>query len=372
MKGYYLIGYKELADGKSGISRKIFNQIKAFNSNGLECKEYIQKSGREQLPKVLSKILFYLPFSNLDPKWEYDQTFDDVDFIYFRKPMIMNYAMIRFISTCKKNNPNIKIYIEIPTYPYDGEYKNIFHKYLLFKEKVVRNKLKKVVDCFFVIDPEFKIKTIYDVEAIGFINGYNVKEDSVICRNTEKNVIRIACVGLFNFWHGYERIIEGLSIYKNNGGKNVILDFVGEGSELNYYKKIAKDKNVEEMIKFHGFLSGDELKEFYNTIDVGVSSLGRYKNGINIISDLKTREYLSKGIPVITGCKMDIFEKKPFKYYLEFPNDSTPIDINKVVEFVHNIRLNNNVANEIHNYALNTFDYSITFAPVVNKIKGYE
>ena len=58
-----------------------------------------------------------------------------------------------------------------------------------------------------------------------------------------------------------------------------------------------------------------------------------YKLGVNRLSALKTREYLAKGLPIATGCPIDIFEKKDSAYVCDYPNIGHEIDISRLVDF---------------------------------------
>ena len=58
-----------------------------------------------------------------------------------------------------------------------------------------------------------------------------------------------------------------------------------------------------------------------------------YKKNMLYSSALKTREYLCKGLPVVSGCKEDVLVKYQNDYYLEFENNCSPVDISKIIDF---------------------------------------
>ena len=62
---------------------------------------------------------------------------------------------------------------------------------------------------------------------------------------------------------------------------------------------------------------------------------------------MKVRDYLAKGIPIITVCHEDAFEKERFKYSIEYPSYSLPIEYDKIVKFSRNIYQNKESIHDI-------------------------
>lgn len=84
-----------------------------------------------------------------------------------------------------------------------------------------------------------------------------------------------------------------------------------------------------------------------------------YKKGLNFSCDLKSREAVARGIPMVTGCPIDIFTNKNYKYYLEFPNNSSELDIQKIIDFYDKIYTEETgkaVIDNIRDYAFQTVD----------------
>jgi hypothetical protein len=53
------------------------------------------------------------------------------------------------------------------------------------------------------------------------------------------------------------------------------------------------------MIKFHGELHGKELDTLFDQMDLGISSLGIHRVGLQEASVLKSREYFARGLPFV-------------------------------------------------------------------------
>lgn len=369
MKGYFLnYGISSQKD-RSGIGLKIRNQIKAFNNAGLGCKELVLPISRN---KLLS-VLYRLPFTNVYPIWSFREEFKTADYLYFRRPFVMSGAMRQVLKKVKKDNPNIKIVIELPTYPYDAEYKTYkLYRMLIAKDSYNRNRLKGIVDYFSNLSEESEI---FGIPTIKFRNGINI--DDIVVRNPkdeEPGTIHLCAVALFKEWHGYERLIEGVNTYyKEKGEKNLIFHFAGEGSALPEYKELVKKYSLEEHFVFHGYCENKDLDEIYNLCSIALGSFGMYKKSLSLSCDLKSREAMARGIPFVTGCPTDIFINNPdFPYYLEYPNDSTALDINKMIDFYDRIyeEPQESVIKNIRDFAYQNVGMDSAMKPVVDYLKS--
>ena len=135
---------------------------------------------------------------------------------------------------------------------------------------------------------------------------------------------------------------------------------------------MVEKAGLNKYIQFYGLMYGEELDDMYDKADMALGCFAAYKNNLSIISPLKSREALAKGLPFVTGCKIDICEKVPFPYIYEFPNDDSDIDMFAVEEFYNSITRNKSkgeLAYEIREYAKNNIDMSVTMKPVIDYIE---
>lgn len=369
MRGIFLVNGRDILEAKSGIGKKIISQADLFTNYGLDCKVISLRTGHGEMPELIWKILFCLPFANIGPIWEMFPELMEVDYIYFRRPPVINFAMRRFLKKLHRVNPKIKVYMEIPTYPYEGEYNTLVLKYFLLRDKYNRKKLRGLIDTVFAIDPMNLLDEFFGVPVVKFINGYDVEHCRIRCFEEHGDKIVLTGVGMLSPWHGYERMIVGLHNYYSHGGdRDIEFNIVGEGSEYETYKKLIEKYNLQDHIILNGAKFGEELDRIYNRTDIGIASLGRYKNGITIIGDLKTREYFAKGIPVVTGCTVDFMQGlEEYPYYMEVPNDNNPIDVSSIVAFYDRVKKNSE--EELHNFSYNHFDYNRTLKPIIESIR---
>lgn len=367
MKGLFLV-YGNIDDQTLGINKKIWAQINNFNRQGLECKPYVLNPGI----RSGYKILYRMPFANMTPVWQYDKIYEGLDFLYFRRPFQMSVFMRKVLSQIKKNNPGIKIILELPTYPYDSEVKERIVNYPLYiKDKYNRKKLLGLVDKIATLTDD---KKIWNIETLKIANGLDITKYPPKGYTVETGDIHLLAVAVFKLWHGYERIIQGLkNYYSTHSERKVYLHMVGDGDELTKYKKLVKEYNLEDSVIFYGFLQGEELAHIYDQCDIAISSLGMYKINLFTSSALKSREYLIKGMPIVSGVKIDIFEKNPnYKYYLEFPNDNSYINIEKIILFYDSIYKDNNkdeIIGSIRTFAEKNISIESAMKEVVDYIK---
>jgi glycosyltransferase involved in cell wall biosynthesis len=144
--------------------------------------------------------------------------------------------------------------------------------------------------------------------------------------NKTLNIVYISSV--FAAWKGIDRIIH--SIDNCASELNIKLHLIG---------RKEKSYNKYDFIVQHGFLHGQELDNIFAKTHIAVGALALHRKGISEGSTLKVREYIARGLPFILAYQdIDIINNPPQKkFYLEFPNDDSPIDFNKIINFVKEI-----------------------------------
>ena len=89
-------------------------------------------------------------------------------------------------------------------------------------------------------------------------------------------------------------------------------------------------------------------------MDIGVSSLGLYRKGLSEASDLKTREYLARGLCTIgVGKDPDFDENSKYRFVVS-NSDSIDDIVNLLIE-LKNINLPNR--QEVRNYAIENLTF---------------
>ena len=379
IKGYFLFPTyvkKNEALVFTGVMNKMNMQVKElskwFDTTFLII--YASPSWTKFQHKIINRLFV---FSSL--KREYDETIekmDSPDFIYIRK-VEADRDYIDFLKMIRRIFPNTTLLVELPTYPYEKEaYKKLISKVSLLKDRHYRKRYKDYIDRFVVLTDD---TTVFGVPTINIMNGIDVESQPLI-REKEREYresINFIFVGMMQPQHGLERIIKGLREYnKIEKNKKIKFLFVGCGPEYEKYKSLTSKNRLDDSIVFYGNKTGSELDELYNCADIAICPLGCYKT-IPLetrSSALKTREYLARGLPVVTGCVEDVFERFESDFYIEFNNDDSYIDLGCVIDWyqalVSKYGSREVLASEIRKYACKYVDNSFTMKPVIDYIQS--
>ncbi len=125
-------------------------------------------------------------------------------------------------------------------------------------------------------------------------------------------------------------------------------------------------------MRFHGTLSGDDLTEVFDTADIALCPLAGHRAMIFLSSALKSRDYLCRGLPIVTSTPIDIIPDG-FEYCLRVPEDESPVDIRKVAEFADAVygggRPRSGVAAEIRTFAERTCGMDTSMRSVLEFFK---
>lgn len=364
MNGYYLSAI--ISKSEFGINEKINCHIRIFS-------EYFNMK-RLEFPenKFLRKYIFKLPFTSSSRN--YDQVFDFLEnprFIYIRSFPIEK-KFILFLKKIKCTYPKCKILLEIPTYPYDKDEFNLWYNFfVLKKDQKYRKELYKFLDAIVTYS---KDSYIFGCHTLNVSNGIDCDLIKPITNfKLDDKSIRLIGVAQLRLHHGFERLIKGLAIYyqKKKIGINVDFTIVGTGPEYQHYKNLVEQYKMQSHIKLVGPKQPSELIEYYDNSDIAISSLGFYKLGINYSSNLKNRDYIARGLPIVCCCDDSAFQNN--KYVLIVSNDDSEISIDEIVNFYKKIYKNGKqkVVNEIRKLAYENVDIRKSYSQVIAFIKKY-
>jgi hypothetical protein len=363
VKGFYVVGMPitEIENPSSGVGKKILDQLKALNTTGVEVKLLSLYKENSFISKIIEKVY---------PKSFYKRLpidFFSVNFYYFRHYRI-SFAYLGIYTLIKKLNKKSKILVEIPTYPYDKEATKFYDKFNIILDRFLRKRIKKYIDKIVTYSND---NTIFYISTIKIVNGIDFSRISIgLKTKNDENTLNLAIVTqYFLFYHGYERIIEGLNYYytKGLGNKKIFLHFIGEGPDLKKYKLLTSSYGLENFITFYGLLSGERLDDVLKKSDLAVCPLGSHRKSIFLGSFLKSREYMARGLPMVSSTKIDVLpDDYPFIKYV--PEDESPIDIPSIVDFYEkliNVYSPEKLANTIRLFGERSCDILVTMKPVI-------
>lgn len=329
--GYYLgcFGIDDCSVQTSGIARKVKNQVECFNNSGLACTYIHCKLPDSKIIRGLGS----LPIMPDGISWPKPNEIRNASFLYIRRPLFSTREFLNLLREFKHQNPSSKVVIEIPTYPYDQELQTPELFFAYRKEKKYRNRWRFYVDRIADLSEHSEI---FGIPTIPFVNGIDIENiSSRIPSSSSHETINIVYSAFFEFWHGCDLLIKGISDYYRHGGaRNIVLHLVGGGSELPHLKDLARKLAIEEHIRFYGVLSRDEINPVYDLCTLAVGSLGLHRrNGSLLDSSIKTREYLAKGIPFFFSGDVDVVRDRGLDFVLQLPSGEHHIDMNEVISF---------------------------------------
>jgi glycosyltransferase involved in cell wall biosynthesis len=122
----------------------------------------------------------------------------------------------------------------------------------------------------------------------------------VFNRHATNNPQKILYVGSINPQDGVDLLIESLEkLYYTINKKNLKCDIVGDGDSLEHITKLVKEKKLDQIIEFHGYIfERDKIFRFLSDADICVEPAP--ENELNRHSTfIKIMEYMSAGKPIV-------------------------------------------------------------------------
>lgn len=369
---------RDMSSPEVGINKKIKEQIATFRRFGFQvdaiyrknvCQLFLQNGITEIMLKDNMRPPYKISASKWLRKYIADKEYDGVYIRY----VFSDGQFIQLLKCLFKKK--VSIILEMPSYPYDAELcDTLENKIVLLLDKIYRNKLHFYVDRIVTFS---KDKEIFSVPTIQTINGINFNKIQMISnKKSNKNKINIIAVADLASWHGYDRLLEGMGIYYHNvHDREIVFHLVGDGPLLNEYKVIVQKWGIESHVIFYGRKYGSELDEIYEKCDIAAECFGCHRKGVNLTSSLKSREYSAKGLPVIASNNIDIFLPPHNRYFLKFPENDLPLEIEKIIAFYDKIFIHKTkieVAEEIRDTAKAICDINTVLKPAADYFAGKE
>lgn len=346
MKGLFIVFHGFSAH--SGISKKIFSQCDALSRNGAEvelCHIEIAPDGTQR--RMVGKQPIRTFGQGLRAKVEKRISFSDitryirregVEFLYIRHDHNASPVLIHWLRKVKRLG--VRIALEVPTYPYDAEFAQspLVRKLKLRIDRMFRRRMAKSIDRIVTFTDD---REIFGRPTIRISNGIDFDALAPKTRTHDNpHEIRLLAVANIHFWHGLDRVIEGLKAYYAAPHQCLVrLRIAGDGIEslIDSYRRMIDQYGLAEYAEVIGPRSGAALDEEFEWCDMGIASLGRHRNGISHIKTLKNREYAARGIPFVYSERDSDFDDMP--YVMKVPADDSPLDIAALVRFYDGMQL---------------------------------
>ena len=346
----------------SGISKKIHCQVKGLRENGHDVRlcYYAQSPNGHWCRFVDDDIIQDYgkgAIAGLRQRIAYNCIYDycireKIEFVYARCFMNANPFLIHLFKKLRK--AGIHSVTEIPTYPYDDEFKNFDWKarWGLKIDQLFRHRLYQQMDALVTFSDAERIfgqRTIRISNGVDF-DSIPLHQPPLYLGRAGRETLHLIGVAEVHDWHGFDRVMTGIGEYYRQNQTalatphslreishqpDVFFHVVGgvhPSQMANCFQPIIEKYHLQDRVIFHGQLFGDELTKVFNQCQFAIGSLGRHRSGITVIKTLKNREYATRGIPFIYSEQDSDFDHQP--YVLKAPADESPIDIEQIIEFM--------------------------------------
>ena len=343
----------------SGISKKMLAQIKGLRENGHEVAvcHYSYAADGSLCRYVGERVIAnygHGKMAALRQRLSYGCIYDycvgnGIEMVYARSFMNASPPLVRLFRRLQK--AGVRLVMEIPTYPYDGEFAALPLKHRLGHviDRLFRRQLAAQFDGIVTFSGATRI---FGQRTINISNGVDMETIPLIRDKgkvkSEKLADELHLIGVAEVhpWHGFDRVIKGLGEYYSSQSTvqgsqpRVYFHIVGNVAEAEMqgtrmapgFRPLIKQYGIGEYVVFHGQLFGQQLDEVFGQCAFAIGSLGRHRSGITHIKTLKNREYACRGIPFVYSESDSDFDQQP--YVLKAPPDESPLSIQRIIDFV--------------------------------------
>ena len=275
---------------------------------------------------------------------------------------------VRFVKLAKKKG--ITIIQEIPTYLGKGnddgsDQPSLARRVALKASNAYAQLAQRKMDFFTVIGVDANGRFL-GKPAMNINNGIDVTAIRMREYQPKQDVLHMLLLASMCDWHGYDRMIKSLKAYQ--GDEKIILHFAGNDGDgsLAKWKQLAE--GMDNVI-FHGGVYGEELDGLINSMDLGVSSLGLYRIGLELGTVMKGREYMARGLPFVYAGEDPTIEKG-HPHAMQVENSDAPIDMEEVVAFAKRMRHEKNAAESMREYARAHMSWEMEFERIFKAVDG--
>ena len=219
-----------------------------------------------------------------------------------------------------------------------------------------------------IITPSQHLKNFID--KIGFDknifvinNGVNIEQHNKVV--LENNIIQLLVVSRLVSQKNIDSIIKAVKVMEN---ENIILNIVGDGSEINNLKLLVKKYELDKKINFIGKIENTKLNEYLKNADIFIQA-SNYEGLPHSILEAMNFE-----IPILStdvgGCSV-LLNKGERGYIIPMPVSEVEISegirtiINNKNEAKSKARLAKNYLNQEHNFNTNAEIYDEKIKEVV-------
>ena len=232
------------------------------------------------------------------------------------------------------------------------------HGIFISLQKIIRN--WSINKSNLIITPSQHLKTF--INNIGVDNKILVINNGVTIQETnnkvfQNRIIQLLVISRLVTQKNIDSIIKAVKVMENEG---IILNIVGDGSEINNLKNLVENYELEEKVNFIGKIENAKLNEYLSNADIFVQA-SNYEGLPHSIL-----EAINYEIPILStevgGCSV-LLNKGERGYIIPLPISETGISdgirtiINNKKEAMSKAKVAKEFLNQQHNFNMNADIY---------------
>ena len=232
------------------------------------------------------------------------------------------------------------------------------HGLFISLQKIIRN--WSINKSNLIITPSQHLKAF--INKVGVDNKILVINNGVTIQETNKkvfqnNIIQLLVVSRLVSQKNIDTIIKAVKIMEN---ESIILNIIGDGSEINNLKNLVEDYELEEKVNFIGKIENTKLNEYLSNADIFVQA-SNYEGLPHSILEAVNYE-----IPILStevgGCSV-LLNKGERGYIIPLPISETAISegirtiINNKKEAITKAKVAKEFLNQQYNFNTNADIY---------------
>ena len=241
------------------------------------------------------------------------------------------------------------------------------HGIFISLQKIIRN--WSINKSNLIITPSQHLKTF--INKIGVDNKILVINNGVTIQETnnkvfQNSIIQLLVVSRLVTQKNIDSIIKAVKVMENEG---IILNIVGDGSEINNLKNLVENYELKEKVNFIGKIENAKLNEYLSNADIFVQA-SNYEGLPHSIL-----EAINYEIPILStevgGCSV-LLNKGERGYIIPLPISETGISegirtiINNKKEAMSKAKVAKEFLNQQHNFNMNAAIYHENINEMVN------
>jgi len=241
------------------------------------------------------------------------------------------------------------------------------HGIFISLQKIIRN--WSINKSNLIITPSQHLKTF--INKIGVDNKILVINNGVTIQETnnkvfQNSIIQLLVVSRLVTQKNIDSIIKAVKVMENEG---IILNIVGDGSEINNLKNLVENYDLKEKVNFIGKIENVKLNEYLSNADIFVQA-SNYEGLPHSIL-----EAINYEIPILStevgGCSV-LLNKGERGYIIPLPISETGISdgirtiINNKKEAMSKAKVAKEFLNQQHNFNMNADIYHENINEMVN------